>query len=60
MNHNLIKLIIKSDAVIDVYIQSEIIRMKDRLNNLETLLNSRFSIIGISINELMIILLQNV
>ena len=58
MNHNLTKLRIKSDAVVDVYIQSEIIRMKDRLNNLETLLNSRFSRIEISINELMKTLLQ--
>lgn len=58
MNHNLTKLRIKSDAVVDVDIQSEIIRMKDRLNNLETLLNSRFSKIEISINELMKTLLQ--
>ncbi len=53
MNHRLVKLRIKSDAVVDVYIQSEIIRMKYRLNNLETLLNSRCSKIEISIHELM-------
>ena len=58
MNHNLVKLKVKSDAVVDVDIQSEIIRLKDRVNNLETLLNSRFSRIEISINELMKTLLQ--
>ena len=56
MNHNLTKLKIKSDAVVDVYVQSEIIRLKDRVNNLETLLNSRFSRLDISIHELMKIL----
>ena len=44
--------------MVDVDIQSEIIRLKDRVNNLETLLNSRFSRIEISINELMKTLLQ--
>ena len=39
--------------MVDVDIQSEIIRLKDRVNNLETLLNSRFSRIEISIHELM-------
>jgi hypothetical protein len=58
MNHNLTKLKVKSDAVVDVDIQSEIIRLKDRVNNLETLLNSRFSRIEISINVLMKTLLQ--
>ena len=58
MNHNLIKLKIKSDAVVDVDIQSEIIRLNDKVKNLELLLNSRFSRIEISINELMKTLLQ--
>ena len=53
MHRDLTKLKIKSDAVVDVDIQSEIIRLKDRVNNLETLLNSRFSRIEISIHELM-------
>jgi len=58
MNHNLTKLKIKSDAVVDVDIQSEIIRLNDRVKNLETLLNSRFSRIEISMNELMKTLLD--
>ena len=47
----------KSDAVIDRHL-NEIIRLKDRVNNLETLLNTRFNIIDISINELLKTILQ--
>ena len=36
LNSDLVKLKIKSDAVIDIDIQNQIIRLKDRVNNLET------------------------
>ena len=41
MNSDLIKLKEQSDAVIDIDIQTEVIRLKDRVNNLETLLNKQ-------------------
>ena len=44
---------VKSDAVIDIDIQNEIIRLKDRVNNLETLSKTRFHIIENSTNELL-------
>ena len=44
--------------MIDIDIQNEIIRLKDRVNNLETLLNTRFNIVEISINELLKTILQ--
>ena len=53
MNYDLVKLKVKLDGVIDVDIQTEIIRLKDRMNNLETWLNARFSGIEMSINDLM-------
>ena len=42
MNSDLVKLKVKSDNIIDIDIQNEIIRLKDRMNNLETLFNTRF------------------
>ena len=42
MNSDLVKLKVKNDAVIDIDIQNEIIRLKDMVNNLETLFNTRF------------------
>ena len=42
MNSDLIKLKVKSDNVIDTEIQGDNIRLKDRLNNLKTPLNTRF------------------
>ena len=51
MNSDLVKLKVKSDVVIGIDIQNEIMRLKDRLNNLETLLNTRFNMIEISSNE---------
>ena len=38
--------------MIDIDIQNEIIKLKDRVNKWETLLNTRFNIIEISNNEL--------
>ena len=43
MNSDLI--MIKRDSVIGIDIRSESIRLKDRMNNLETLLNARCNII---------------
>ena len=57
-NSDLVKLKVKRDAVIDIDIQNEIIRLKDRMNSLETLLSARFSIIEMSINELFKTILQ--
>ena len=44
----LVKLKVKSKSVIDIDIQNESIRLKDRMNNLEPLLNTKFDIIEIS------------
>ena len=41
INSDLVKLKIKSDEVIDIDIQNEIIRLKDRVNNLETSVHTR-------------------
>jgi hypothetical protein len=57
MDADLVEVKVKSDAVIDRHL-NEIIRLKDRVNNLETLLNTRFNIIDISINELLKTILQ--
>ena len=38
MNSVLIKVKIKSDSVIDMDIQNDIVRLKDRMNSLETLI----------------------
>ena len=58
MNSDLVKLKIKSDAVIDIHIQNDIIRVKDMVNNLEAFSNTRFNIIENSINALLKIILQ--
>ena len=58
MNSYLVKLKIKSDAVIDIHIQNDIIRVKDMVNNLEAFSNTRFNIIENSINELLKTILQ--
>ena len=58
MNSDLVKLKVKRAAVVDIGIQNEVVRLKDRMNNLETLLNTRFHIIEISINELLKTILQ--
>ena len=43
MNSDLVKLKVNSDNVIDINIQNEIIRLKDRMNNSETVFNTRFT-----------------
>ena len=58
MNSDLVKLKIKSDSVIDINIQNEIIKLKDRMDKLETLCNTRFNIIENSMNELLKTILQ--
>ena len=58
MNSDLIKLKVKSDSVIDLDIQNEIVRLKDRMINSETVLNTRFNTIEISINALLKTILQ--
>jgi len=58
MNSDLVKLKVKSNSVIDLDIQNESIRLKDKMNNSETLLNTRFDIIDISIKELQKTILQ--
>ena len=50
MDSDLVKLKVTSDTVIDIDIRNEIIRLKDRVNNLETLWNTRLNIIQITIN----------
>ena len=59
MNSDLVKLKVKSNSVIDIDIQNESIRLKDKVNNSETLLNTRFNIIDISINDLQKTILQS-
>ena len=56
MNSDLVKLKVKSDNVTDTDIQNELIRLKDRMNNLETLFNTRSN--TNSINELLKAILQ--
>ena len=58
MNSGLVKLKVKSNSVIDIDIQNESIRLKDKMNTSETLLNTRFNIIDISINEVQKAILQ--
>ena len=41
MNSDLVQLKVQSDAVIDIEIQNEIIRLKDRVNSLETLFKTK-------------------
>ena len=53
MNSDLVKLKVKSDVVIDTDIQNEIIRLQGSVNNLETLLKSRFNTIEISSYEIL-------
>ena len=52
MNSDLTKLSMKSDNVIDTEIQNEI-RLKYRMDDLESLLNTIFRIIENGVNELM-------
>ena len=58
MNSDLVKLEVKSGVVTDIDIQNEIVRLKDRMSNLETVFNTRFNIIENSINELLKTILQ--
>jgi len=58
MNSDLVKVKVKSDIVIGIDIQNEIIRLKDKMNNLETLFNTRLNIIENPINELLRTILQ--
>ena len=58
MNSDLVKLKVTSDVVIDIDIQNETIRLKDRVNSLETFLHKTFNIIENPINELMRTILQ--
>ena len=58
MNHDLTKLKIKSDSVNDEKIEYELLRLNERMNGLEFLLNSRLTKIDNSMHELMKIVLQ--
>ena len=58
MNSYLVKLKVNSDAVSDKGIQNETIRLKDRVNSSETLLNTGCHSIEISINEVLEAMLQ--
>ena len=53
MNSYSVQLKVQSDIVIDIDIQSETVRLKEWMNSLETLSNTRFSIIENSIIELL-------
>ena len=57
MNSSLVELK-KSDCVIELDIQNEIIKLIDRMNNSETLFNTRFNTIENSITELSKTILQ--
>ena len=50
--------LINNDAVIDIHIQNEIMKLKDRMNNFEILCNTRFKIIQNSSTELLKTVLQ--
>ena len=52
LNSDLVKVKVKSDAVSDIDIQNEIIRLKCRVDNLETILNTIYNIIENLSNEL--------
>ena len=58
MNSDLVKVKVKSDVVIDIDIQNEVIRLKDRMNNSEALLNANFNIIEMP-NEVLKTILQS-
>ena len=58
MNHDLTKLKIKRDSVNDDKIEYELLRLNERMNGLEFLVNSRLTKIDNSIHELMKIVLQ--
>ena len=49
MNSDLVKLKEKSDAMIDIDIQNETIRLKDRVNNLKTLLNTKLILLNFQV-----------
>ena len=49
MDSDLLKLKVQSDAVSDIDIQNEIIRLKDRMNKLETVFNEIFNSLKISL-----------
>ena len=53
IHSDLVRLRVKSDNVMDIDIQNEIIRLKDRMNGLETLLKTKFNIIKNSMNEVL-------
>ena len=58
MNFDIVKLKLKRDNVIDTNIQNGIIKLKDRINKLETFFNTRFNIIENSVNEVLKTILQ--
>ena len=58
MNSDLVELKVKNDNVIDVDLQTEIIRLKDRMKSLEELCNTRCNSIEDPINELLKTILQ--
>ena len=58
MKSDLVQLKVRSDAVIDIDIQNEIMRLKDRMKSLETLWSARLNIIEMSSNELLKTILQ--
>ena len=58
MNPDLVKLKVTSDVVIDIDIQNEIIRLKGRVNSLETFLQTKSNIIENPINEFLKTILQ--
>ena len=53
MISDLMELKIKNDSVVDTDSQNEIIKLTCRVNDLESVLNTRFGIIENGINELM-------
>jgi len=58
LNSDIFKLEVKRDNVIDINIRNEIVILKDRMNNSETLFNTRCNIIENSTNAVLKTILQ--
>ena len=59
MNSELVKPKVKNDIVIDIDIQNEIIKLQHRMNDLESVLNTRFRSIENGVDELVKTIMQN-
>ena len=59
MDSDLIKLKVKGANVIDTDIQNEIIKLQHRMNDLESVLNTRFRSIENGVDELVKTIMQN-